>query len=516
MRPLPLLLLAACHPWDLPGNGTFYLDEPTWNAEVVAASDGVYVSLPAADQLVRVRSDSSWSVVDTRGAQVERMALAPDGATVLTWLSWPICDDTDPKIDLLSECDDEDLRTGRELALVRDAQVVATHSDEVVPYQYGALAFDPEASIAAAWIDFDDVAGLDFDGVLDPSAVVFIPLDGGDPITVPVGFAPDDVLFTGGAEPRAVVLSRSQVAVVELASGVITVTYPLTLDPDAAVQPTDVVLTPDGRYALVSVQGSADLYVLDLEQESIDLVELDAIPSDLWVDPLNDRTVIVYPNSRSVDLLEHEYFELESFDLDEPATHILDAGGRAVLYNTVAGYHDVYLFDVATGQLTEYRAENPVMEMSVTADQSRAVATLNRENGGGTGASAWYDDHYGIGIFDLSDDKTPVSLLLEGRPLGFELVEEGGDNYALVLAEGVDELLQIDLGAGGNSGIELSLPPLGIAAQPGGDFVIAEDSPVGALAFLTPGGSEVTEVAGFALQNLLREYTLPRRGEESE
>lgn len=516
MRPLPLLLLAACHPWDLPGDGSVTLTEPTWDANVVAAEDGVYVSLPAADALARVRSDGSWSLVDTTGAGVDRMVLAPDGQTVLTWLSWPICEDDDPKIDLLSECDPDDLLTGHEFALVKDGEVLATHPDEVVPHQYNALAFDADASLAAAWIDFDAVGDIEIDGVLDPSAVVFVPLDGGEPVTVPVGFAPDDVLFTAGAEPRAVVLSRSQVAVVDLASSAITVTYPLTLDPDAAVQPTDVVLTPDGRYALVSVQGSADLYVLDLEQESIDLVELDGVPSDLWVDPVNDRTVIVYPGVREVDLLEHAYFEVESFELDEPVTHILDAGGRAVLYNGVTGYHDVYLFDVASGQLTEYRAENPVMDMTVTADQRLAVATLDRENGGGGGASAWYDQHYGVGIFDLSDDKTPISLLLEGRPLGFALVQEGSHNYALVLAEGVDELLQIDLDAGGDSGIELSLPPLGIAAQPGGDFVIAEDSPVGALAFLTPGGDEVTEVAGFALQNLLREYTLPRRGEESE
>ncbi len=513
MRALPLLLLAAaCNPWDLPSNGSFYLDEPTWDEDVVAASDGVYVSLPAGDALVRVQADGTWTQVDLRGASADRMVLAPDGQTVMTWTSWPTCADEDPKVKLVSDCNEDDLGTGHEFVLVRDGAVVSDPLD--VPYQYNAIGFNAEGTLAAAWLDFANAGSIEVDGVLNLTEAVFIPMDGSAAFPVPVGFAPEDVLFTQGSNPRAVVLSRSQVAVVDLTERRVTVTYPLTLDPDNEVQPTAVALTPDGNYALVSVAGSADLYVLDLGQESIDIVELNGVPSDLLVDAANDRTVIVYANSRTVDVLEHVYFETETFQLDEPAASVLPVDGKALLYNPSQSVHDVYLFDVATGAVTEYRAENPVMDMVITADQTRAVATMNTESSSGGGVGGYYDSHYGLSIFDLTDDRTPIALLLEGRPLGVALVEEGSANHALVLSDGVDQLLQIDLADATNNPIDLSEPPLGIAAQPGGDFVVTEDSPLGAIAFLTPGSDAVTEVSGFAATNLFRDYPLPRRGEE--
>lgn len=513
MRALPLLLLAAgCNPWNLPSNGSFYLDEPTWDTNVVAASDGVYVSLPAGDALVRVKSDGSWDTVDLRGAGVDRMVLAPDGETVLTWTSWPVCADPDPKIKLVSDCNNDDLSTDHEFVLVRDGAVVSDPLD--VPYQYNAVGFNADGTVAAAWLDFDNAGSIEVDGVLNLTEAVFIPMDGTDAFPVPVGFAPEDVLFTTGSQPRAVVLSRSQVAVVDLTERRVAVTYPLTLDPDVTVQPTDVVLTPDGNYALVSVSGSSDLYVLDLAQESIDIVELNGVPGDLLVDAEHDRTVIVYGNSRTVDVLEHVYFETETFELDEPATRVLPVDGQALLYNPNQSVHDVYLFDVGTGGVTEYRAENPVMDMVLTEDRSRAVATMNTESSGGSGVGGYYDSHYGLGIFDLTDDRTPIALLLEGRPVGVALVDDGSTNHALVLSEGVDQLLQIDLADATNAPIDLSEPPLGITAQPSGDFVITEDSALGAVGFLAPGASSVTEVSGFATTNLFRDYPLPRRGEE--
>lgn len=506
----PLLLLVGCSAWNLPDGGYFELGASAWDPAVVAATDGVYIALPAAGALVRVTPDGQWDPVDLDGARVDRMQLAPDGHTLLTWTSWPVCADDDPHIQLVSDCDPDDLSTSHEFLLVRDGVVDSAPLD--VPYQYNAVGFNSAGNLAATWLDFETAGDLDIDGVLNLTEAVFIPLDGAEAFPVPVGFAPENVLFTDSSPPRAVVLSRSQVAVVDLEARQVVVTYPLTLDPDNEVEPTDVVLTPDGGFALVSVSGSSDLYVLNLVQESIDIVDLDAVPTDLLVDAASDRTVIVYGNTRSVDVLEHEYFETESFALDEPATAMLPVDGKALLFNQGSGYRDVYLFDIASGNLTEYRAENPVLEMFATADHQRAVATMDIEATGGDGVGGFYDSHYGLGIFDLTRARTPISLLLEGRAVGVALVEDAGANHALVLSEGVDQLLQINLDTATNQSIALSEPPLGITAQPGGAFVITEESALGLVGFLTPGEDQVVEVAGFAASGLFHENTLPRRG----
>lgn len=508
---LLLPVLFACHPWQFPTRGSYTFDDPLWDPAVVAASDGVYVRLPAAGALVRVLPDGSWSQVDLNGASPDDLLLGPDDATLLVRASWTTCADDDPKIRTESDCRSDDLDTAHEIDLVKDGAVIGTLGD--VPPQFNRVTFNADGSMGAAYLDFSDPTAIDVDLMLNLTQVSFFEM-GSTVVShnVTVGFAAESVLFTSG-QPRAVVLSRSQVAVVDLNTWAVTVTYPLTLDPDAAVVPTDVALTPDGRYAMVSVAGQADLYVLDLEQESIDLVELDGVPSDLYVDAVNDRTVIVYSSVRQVDVLEHEYFELSTYPLEEPSTAVLPADGEVVLYNA-NGYHDVYRFDAATGDVVEYRAENPVMDLHVTDDHRFAVATLDRESTGAGGVSGFYDAYYGLDIFDLSDDRAGTALALEGRPVGLALSARNGENHALVLMEGVDSLLDIDLLVGTNAPVELLEPPLGLAAQPDGTFVIPQDSAEGLVSFFDAATGEITDVIGFALTDILPDDTLPRRGEE--
>src|SRR5690242_16540260 len=96
---LPLLLLGCSS-----SSSDFVLDEATWDPAVVPAKDGVYVNLPAADQLVRVASDGTVAQVDLTGASVDRMTLAPDQETILVSASWPVCADPDPHVKLVSDC----------------------------------------------------------------------------------------------------------------------------------------------------------------------------------------------------------------------------------------------------------------------------------------------------------------------------------------------------------------------------------------------------------------------------
>ena len=86
---------------------------------------------------------------------------------------------------------------------------------------------------------------------------------------------PNNILFTNDGY-RAVVMSRSKVVVLDLETQAITVEYPLTLDADIEIDPSAAVLTPDGRYVLISIEGTNDLYKLDLEVVSIDIVDLQA------------------------------------------------------------------------------------------------------------------------------------------------------------------------------------------------------------------------------------------------
>ena len=504
-----ILWLSACSPWGFEPDDYNYLGDPLWETDVSPVEGGVYVELPASGGLALVRSSGEVAAVDLDGARVEQVRAVPDGRSLLVNAAWDICADDDPKIERRSDCADDDQEIGYELDLVRDGEVQATLP---VPPQFRSYVFNANGSIAAAFLDPATVGTVGVDGLLNPDAVIFIETVGAATHEVPVGFPPETVLFSEDGS-KAVVLSRSQVAVVQLGEWSVSVTFPLTLDADQEVQPQDVVLAKDGRYALVSVAGQSDLYVLDLEQESIDLVELSGSPADMLVDTASDRTLLVYNNVSSFDMLEHDLFEIGSFDLDEPVNQIADGADFSLLYNAGSSTHDAYLFAPETGQLIEIPTENPIDSVSLNADRTVAVSLMGPDSGISSGAGGFYDQNYCLGIIHLVADSDPVTLVLEGPPVGVELVKQDGVDRALVLMQAVDKLLSVDLDAGRATAVELEVPPLAIGTMPDGSFVISHDSPLGMISFFDPSTGKIQTVAGFAPTGLLTDDLLPRREE---
>lgn len=529
---MSILLLAACNPWDLAVGNTYYLDAEVWDTDISVATDGVYVRLPAAHSLTRVKPDGTSALVDLDGATPDRLIVSPDAKNVLTFASWPECKNDDPTIVTVEDCSGEDLVTRSELDLVRDGQRVGGKAVEGVSGQFNAAAFSPDNSIAALYLDFQDGDIVNIDGSLNLTEVMFVTLEDAKPHAVSVGFAAEAVVFFDDSA-SAVVLSRNQVALVNLAGTAdgcdafsVCVTYPLALDADASVSPSDVSLInriDDAgnaeKYALVSVADQSDVYILDLTTESIDIVDLGGVPAAMQVDNTNDRTAVVYNSSAKVDTIDHELFEATRTDLEEPMNAILTVPAGMLLYSTAGYYHDVYFFDDVANSVVEQRAENPIIEMRIAADQF-AVATMQPESSGGTGATAFYDANYGLEIFHLPASANesvadPVALALQGRPVGLATSSDADGTYALVLMEGIETLLRVDLASALTAQVELSQPPVGIAAMPDGGFVVTHDSALGLLSFIDPSSGEITATASnFAATNIVSEPVLPRRNVE--
>ena len=284
---------------------------------------------------------------------------------------------------------------------------------------------------------------------------------------------------------------------------------------DIEVRPQDAALTPDGRYALVTVQGSGDLYTLDLEAESINIVDLDASPSGMGVEKVADITALVYSSRAQVDLVDHEYFDVETLDLDEPATDVQVGTGFTMLYNTSSSnYHDIYRLDTEDLNLVEYRAKNPVVDLQISPDQGHAVAVTRPEPASGSGLDALTDSNWGVEILSLNSDKGfSINLISESEPVGVAFSADSA--YALVLLEGVSELLKLDLYAGTYTQLPLEDSPLGIGSFGADSFYITHDAALGLVSFLNPETEEISAVGQFAIGGLLSEDTeLPRQGEE--
>lgn len=522
-----LLLIAIACGWDLASGNSTSLDEATWDPAVAAAADGVYVRLPTAGQLVRVGPDGGYATVDLDGASPESMLLSPDGQNLLVFSTWPVCDDDDPAIVEVEDCPGDDLHWEREVNLVRDGARVGDAALEGVDPQATAASFAPDNRLVALYYDFYADQDIEIDGVLDPTAISFLDLESGDANSVSIGFPAETVVFSADSS-TAVVLSRSQVAVVALtalddcAQWNVCVSYPLSLDSDQVVQPSDVALMDAAgeRFALVSVQNQSELYLLNLSMESIDIKELRATPSAValveGVDEEGEaaqRVVVVYGRSNWVDVIDDEVFEVNGVELDESMNGILVAEHDVLLYSTGSN-HDVYHFNPFDGVLHETRAENSLVSMELV-DDGLAVGVEGPDNGGGSGAGGFYDGNYVMGLFDLVDEDgeepdDPISLVLESAPVGLATVSDGEGRTALLLLDDVDSLLQVDLDDGSLEAVDLESPPVGLTATPAGGYVVAHADPLGLLSFVDADGS-ISTAAGFAASGLIHENPLPRR-----
>ena len=508
------LLLAGC------GGGSLYVEGGLWNTDTVSTADATYVELPHSGELIRINETpdgGTWSVVDLDGAEPTSMTAAPNESQVLVFARWPECKDSDEDTITVSDCDDE-LVWHTELAVVEDG--VRTSVNEIASHM-NTVSFSQDGTVAVAYLDYASGADIAIDGLADLGEVRFINLVDGSVGSASVGFSPNKVLFSEDGS-SAVVMSRSKVVKVDLNTFEKVLEAPLTLDADAQVDPSGAELTPDGSTLLITVEGSSDLYMLDLETVYWNIGSLGSVPSTLSVDSVTDTSVFVFSGRSEVNVLDNTRLDafsqdsIESIALEEPANEILMAAGMALLYNTSGSdYHDVYRLDLSTSDLIEYVVSNPVNEMRLTASGSLAVGILRPESSFSTDLDGYQDARWGLAVIDMSSDEA-ISLVTESQPVGLELVESAdGAAHALVLLDGLEYLLHVDLSDPGNAvQVDLLAPPISIDALPDGRFLIAHDAALGLITYLDPTDLSQNSVSGFATAGLLVEDDLPRTGEE--
>ena len=500
--PLALLGVTACGWNALPDQNERYI-ETLWDADgAVAAVDGLYVRLPHAGQLARVAPGGEAQSIDTGPGRVVRTSLAPDQSTVIAFVERYRCTEDDPReardIAVPEDCPYDDLDVRTELLTIRDAEVDQTIE---VDGHFNAVSYSSSGQFGIAYLDFSAGVDLEKVGPVDLTSVLVMDFETGASTPVKVGVAADRVLFTGD-EQRAIVLSRSSVAVLDLTSSppVRETKFPLTLDADQSLDPVDVAITPDGEFALITVSGRGDLYVLDLIDKAVNIVSLPGAPAAMEVLETMDETVLVYRSSPTVDRLEHRFFETSSLPLDEPMSEIIDLDTAALLWDP-NNRKDVYRLDLLAGENIEYRLENPPISMSIAPDRDVAVALTRPEASTSSDPqSAVYDQNPLLEILDLTATRStePTAFLLDGTGVGLAWSKTDTALFALVLQEGQDYLFQLDLYTLEKSEIELSAPPVAIGSLPDGTFFITHEVSTGLVTFIDPVSGSLTETSGFA------------------
>lgn len=495
------LLLAACDSYDYGP----YVDGSLWDATgMVATSDAAYVRLPHSGDVVKLTPDG---VAEPLGVAPYRVdALEGSGTAHLLARSSAVrCEGDAPVfLDLVEACPYEDQ--------IDVAAVIPLGTDDATPVEIpaGYLPFtfsaDGRWAVAARDPDASVVGG----GLQSLASLLVLDLDSGGTQVVPVGFAATEVLYMEddlGVASGMLVLSRSEVAMYRFTDGVVVSgpVYPLVLDADTELTPRDVVLTPDGDTALLTLVGQDDLYALDLVDPSINLLSLPSEPSDLWVDVAGDRTFVTYGRLRQFEIIDHALFDSQSFTLDEPATDIVAGDGFVLLWSRDGG-RDVVHVDLDTLRQTEIRLNFVPEALVISPDATFAMA----HGFDGVNATLELLDLRPVDG-DVDDESRP--FLLDGRVRGIAFQEDADSLSALLLLDGQDSLFELSWPSLLVDVVDLPSPPVAIGSLVDGPFFIAHTDPLGLVSFYTPG-EELVTVSGFATFGLDDPETLLVEEEE--
>jgi DNA-binding beta-propeller fold protein YncE len=488
----------------------------------VDAADGLYIPLRAG-LLAFVTAEGPRSV-DLGFGVVQRLLVSPAGQAVAV-VHTTRCQPDDPKeargLRYVSECPSDDREVLAELVTLIDGEVASRAP--IHPWNLDA-SFSEDGKWAVTW--FSPVNGeLPRGSIVDLTSVQVVDLQAGVTTPVTVGFAADRVLFTPDGA-RAVALSDDSVVVIELAGAAPErgTAFPLTLDPDQVVRPVGVSLTPDGSYALITAASQDDLYVLRLDRPSVNLVNLSGVPAAMQVvddsDPDDgvelDRTVVVHQNAARVDVIDHDNFDVTSIILDQRVSRILHDQGRTLLYDT-AGGKDVYLLDLASNKVVEFRTENPPQAAFIAPGGEFAIVTTGPETGssGETEIQRLFDGYPGFEVLDLRDARgrsTPYLAEDTISDVAFQDTETGPQ--ALILQQRQDYLYRLDLRTGLAEEVELRVGAAALGAAEAGSWWILHQAGYGLVSYFDATTSEVVEVGGFGIWAIDAEPELAPAQEE--
>jgi len=472
MRNLLFLGLVGC--W----GGTTH--DSNWNpANAVEGDGGVYAPLEEGRIIAHV-TPSGFTAVDLGEDAIVRNLYSAGGRTLAMVEAWGCELGDEPGT--VEECDE---RVSNEGAFKRFTWLAELNPNGVSKWH----------EVDAAFTDFrfsDDgdvafglyLAGEGSAGIVNLQSAEVLFLDQGNSLSVQVGFEPEGVYYVGeGEQMRALVTSRSELAVIDIGAGATnpSARYPLTLAGDAPVLPDSLQLTPDGSHALLSISNEPDLYVIDLVDPSINIVALPGYARDVYVDSESDRTFVAHGMS-VLSVIDHTSWTNVPVVLDHPVDVLVPVGDYLWGYRENARIGSSLISTVDAVPETIYLEGYPVDVAVDPAGEFLVAATMG-------------DSSPLLEVVSLIDD-TQATYAMTYEPTGLGIRGEGADKNILVLSSTDQTLFELSWPGLQIAEIQLEAPPvfLGTVDE---SYWIALNTPSGGMAFYTPG-QPIQSVYGFS------------------
>ena len=368
-----------------------------------------------------------------------------------------------------------------------NVSIVETQSSSVenilVRKGANAISVSRSGKYAIAYLDLTKEGYIPVEGVLNLNEISIVDTESKISQPLTLGFDPSIAGFTP-SETRAVVLSRSQAAIIDTSPPFKTITIPLVPEPSMWVTPTKLVITE--TKAFVSIKESGDIYAIDLVSPSVNIITVDGAPYCVELVCNGTYLLVGTEGSSVVSFIDTSDLWLYPVDLGEvyDSAIVSRPGGFSLFFKN--GYDKIAVVDnIARTHLT-YSLLRGVEQAGIADDEGSALLIHT------SGGVETYLQH-SISIIDF-ERRTSHPISLQSMPVDFLFYNPELAFVALKEAGGV---AVVDMKEKTASWLKLLPDPEKIGSFPSLDMVyIFHDQPLGRVSFIDTGTMRVKTIDG--------------------
>jgi DNA-binding beta-propeller fold protein YncE len=449
-----------------------------------ALPDYVFVANPGRNTLSRINVDSLSVLTTEVGVSPAVVLSTPDETKAVVF------------------------NKGSNEVSVVDAQSMSVEQVEVRE-DYNQMSMSP----GGGWVVcYYDEAAVDPDdpeteGARSFNEVSLVDLEALSHTAMVVGFNPRDVQFSDDGQ-RAVVVSDAWLAVIDLDAEVLEPTRIQisddTVDPPEA---EEVVLTPDGGYALIRQFGVTDLVLVNLDSGELDYVAVGDNPTDIDVTPDGNQAVAVARGSSELWIYDLEDLSSEPDVIPMPQEEVFGSlvmspdGETGILFSTATGAARYGSWDRLEENplraITTRALVKPIDKVEISPDGSTAVIFHPLDNGSEVESDSLFYNSYALTMIDMSDFFANP-LRLNSEPIAYDHTADGLTGFVVLEGEPYLEVLHYDSLLFDE--IELKSDPvyLGVLPETRQAFV-SQEHDLGRISFYDPDTEELETITGFEL-----------------
>jgi DNA-binding beta-propeller fold protein YncE len=378
--------------------------------------------------------------------------------------------------------------------------------DIAVRENFNAMQMSPDGAWVACWYDAataDEIDQATAGGAQSFNEVSFVRLADGAHFPMVVGFNPRDMRYTEEGN-LGIVVSDAYLAIIDL-----TADEPLPIrlqisedliDPPVA---EEVLITPNGDFAMVRQFGADELVVVDLINLVVDRIPTGLNPTDLDATPDGLSAVAVARGSNELWIYELADLFAEAQVIDVPESEVYGSvlmspdGTQGLLYSTATGISRYASWNVASSEIEIHSLVKPVDRVGVNPTGTTALVFHDRNENDDVDEESPFYQEWGLTLVDMSDFFSNP-LRLPSEPTAFDTTDDGETGFFIMENEPYLEVL--DFNTLLYDEVALKSIPVHIGVLPDTRTVYAsQEHSLGRLSFYDPDSEQLQTITGFEL-----------------